>query len=306
MRVFLVSLKNYAKSLKFIFTPLGVLMFFTIIAFSIMIPNCINAVKNLVTNIQDTFGGYNVDINDAASRFSMIILKQDWSNPATAIANITNTDYLVAEVNVILKELFPTLEIDVQTVAEMVKNSVGEVLSNVLAAFVLIILGFLIGQLVAKIFVNTEIKKRKWWQFIVFGLADTFISLFMIYLIILILSSNLGYWSILLIGLLLIIESLIGVIEGWVIHGTKRIPFKKVFKFSSIIFLFLADLLVILIGVGIVLLIHLLGFIALTVVMALSIFSVTYAAVGANAEGYVTYLANEGLLKEKLKAEKNK
>ena len=304
MRIFWFSIKNYFKSLRFVFTPLGVMALFLIISLSIAIPSIISSVKSMVTNISTILGGYSIDWNEVSGHFTRFLLNQDWSNPSQVLVNFMNIDYLKDSFMQIIREIFPNVDVDISSIVEIVQTTIAEIFLQLLSIVVMLVIGFIIGFFLTRMFVKQDVVKRKIWQRIVFAIVDAIISLLVIWGIIK--AIPIQGWNIVIITLILLAHMVLTIIEGWVIHGVKRIKLKEVLNIKNLIFLLLANILIIALGVGTVLLINLLKMIVVTIVIGLSLFATTNAAVCSNAEGYVGFLVHGGLVKEGIEAKKAK
>lgn len=306
MTIIILSFKNFLKGLKYIFTPLGVISVFLIIGLSIAIPNIMSAVTNMINGVAEIISHTNVDTQAAMQKIAGVVAGLDWSNPVVTIAQLSDAEYLKTLLFDTLHNMFPDAELQIQAIQTLVQDTVQTILIQITIVVIMIVIGFILGHILTRMFVKSEIRKRKFWKAIVFGLLDTVISVLVIYVTVRILASSMPLWAdILLILVIFLAHSFFAMFEGWLIHARKRVPLKKVFKFSSFIFVFIADLIIIVLGIGTVLLINLMGFIVLTVLMALSILSISHAVISANGESYVYYVANEGWIKAELKKKKS-
>lgn len=300
MRVLKVSLLNYLKSLKYTFTPLGILSLCLIIGFSIAIPGIINSVKNLVSSVAQTFGGYEVDWDAVSGEFTNFLLKQDWSDLSTTVANLMNKDYLIASFTEIIQNLFPTIQIDVATVVALINQAIVEVIAYILLIFAFIVLGFILGFTLTRQQVKNDLVKRKLWKAIVFSIVDIIISLLVLYGIVKVLMSDSPVKALFII-LIILAALAFSLFEGWLVHGVKRVKLTKVLNIWNILALILSDIIVVGIAALTIFLVSLANLPAVTVVIALSVITITIAVVFANAEAYVYYLANDVWFKKESK-----
>lgn len=303
MKLFWFSIKNYFRSYKYIFTPLGIISLFLIISLSIAIPGIINAVMKMVNTIAQTFEGYTIDWDKTGGYFTNFLMQQNWGDLNGTVAKFTDPAFLSESFTSIVLQIFPDLPVDMALVQATVSECVSQIFTYVLLVLVFVILGFIISFFLTRMFVKQEIVKRRIWQRIVFSLLDAAISLLVIWGVLSVL--KLGPAGIPLVILILLAQAILSIVEGWLIHGFKTIKLKHVLNFKNVLALILSSLLIIVLGVGTVLLVNLLGMTVVTVVIALSMFIITNAVVTANSEGYVGYMAHEGLYKKEIKKLEN-
>ena len=87
MQIFLNSLKNYAKSLKYIFTPVGIIAICFVIGASIAYSNIYNSINNLTLEIQSLLSqSEQVDFIKIAT-FVMEYVNKDITNDFNATLN---------------------------------------------------------------------------------------------------------------------------------------------------------------------------------------------------------------------------
>ena len=302
MTLLLQSFKNFLKGLKYVFTPLGIIALFLIIALSIAIPTIVNSIQTMVNDIISTFNGYSTDFPTVLAALTKWAASLDWSNPGDTIANFSDVNYLTNEFKTILVDIFPDLKGDISSATETIKSCVLIITQQLLFIVVMFLISIVASFIITRLIINKDITRRKWYIAIIFAIIDSIIGILALLLALKCL--KLGSWGILLAILVFIVYSIIPFFEGYLIHGIKRIKFKKVFNIKNFLLIFLANIILIFLGVGVTYLISLANLIVLTTVMGVTIFIITISVIESNAEGYVAYMANEGLLKEKLKEEK--
>jgi len=303
MKILSMSFTNFLKGLKYIFTPLGILSLFLIIALSITIPQMIASVKTMVDGVAHTFEGTTANWEDVGGHFYALVLNQDWTHPEIVLSNFTDRDYLLTEFQKILGTAFPELPTKIDVVQVLILTCIEEILISFLVIIVLVVIGFIAAFVITNWQVRLDITQRKFWQFIVFMIVDTIIGLLVVYGSFKALES-LGKWGLLVVIAILLALPTLSLLEGWIIHGTKRVKLRKVLNFKNVIFLIIGNVLIIGLGVLFTYLINLAGLPVVTIVIALSVFITTQAVTTANAESYVHYVANEKWIKDKIKEEK--
>ena len=298
MKIFKTSLINFLRSLKYIFTPLGVLCLFLVIGFSIAIPNIINSVHTLVDTITETFGQYKV--NSGTVSIALLNFAKSLNTGSVSILDFTDASFLTNSLKTLLKDIFPNLDVDVAEVGALVTATVSEI--NIAFAVIFGVVGFVAGIFVTGSQIHSAIRKRTIGKLIIFAIIDSIISIAVIYLAVFSIAS-LGLWGIAITVALFIAQSIFSFFEGWLIHGRKVIKLRKVLNFKNVFFLLLSTIVIILIGVGITALVNLANMIAVTAIIALTLFIVSQVVIACNAESYVITMVEhdaKDALKEKV------
>jgi len=300
MKIFKLSFTNYFKGLKQVFTPIGIILIFGIIAFTVLFNGALNAVQEMTKGIAATVEGYSFDWNQVSGEFYSHFLSLDWSQPESTILLFLNQDFLVSNFQQIIHKLYPNIDIDVQTIAMLTTECAMTIIGYIIGAIFISIAGIIVGYFVTRAFIRREITHRKWWQAILFSIVDAIIVLLAIYLGIKAYDSfgSNGIWFVLLILLGMLVLSLL---EGWLLHGVKHVKLREVLNIKNIIFLLLSSVIIVGLGIGTVLLVSLSNMIVLTFVFAVSIVEVSQIVIASNAESYVRYISDETNIKEQSK-----
>ena len=303
MKIFKRSIINFLKGLKYIFTPIGILSLSIIIGFSIAIPNIISSVMSMVNQVSVIVQGYQVDWDTVSGNFYAYIMSLDYSQPEVLIQNFTDTNYLFETLKTILGQIFPTMEADAAVIGEIIQQTITAILFNIMLIFVWLVIGIVAGYIVVRLEIKGELAHHSVWKFILSLLIDSVLTILVIYLAVEAFSAfkSLGF---LFLVLLIIAHLALTLLESYLFYGKGRIPFKKAFSFKNIIFLLIANTLLVAAGIGFILLINLLDWIVVTVIMAISIFEVDHSVIMANAQSYVVYLAGDDLANTVVKQRK--
>ena len=100
------GLKNYFKSFKYFFTPLGVIALGAVIGLSILIPGIMNSVKEMLTGVSDTVS--ETEINWGAAWNSLLdsVRALDWSKPDVAVSQMLDNDWITSALNGCVTAIF--------------------------------------------------------------------------------------------------------------------------------------------------------------------------------------------------------
>ena len=291
MKILLLSLRNYLKGLKFIFTPIGILSLFLIIALSVAIPTIIESIKTMVDGVAAIFEDYSVDWERVFTFLLVQLAGQDWSKPVETFNMIISQEYLVNTLLASLKVAFPELGDDISQVGTLISQTISIILIMLFFVFIMILLGIITGFIVTKIFIKGSLRHRKLWQKFAFGAFDIAVSIFIIWLCAQCLP--LGYWGIPLVFLIFFAQSTLCLFESWLIYGYKKVPIKEIFNIKNVGFLILSDLLIIIAGIVLVIPFIFTKMIVLIFIIALSSFIISQTVSAVNAEAYVAYIMDE-------------
>lgn len=300
MKIFKLSFKNYFKGLKQVFTPIGIILIFGIIAFSVLISGVSNAIQDMMKGVTATIEGYSFDWNEISGEFYSYFRGLDWSAPEATIIQLTNQDFLVSSFQTIIHDLYPTIDIDVQTIATLAQECAVKILGHIIGFVLIFIAGIIVGYFVTRGFIRRDLAHRKWWQAILFSIIDAGILILAIYLTLKAFESF-GSNGIFFVILILVGMLILSLFEGWLLHGVKHVKLHKVLNIKNVILLLLANIIIIGLGLGTVLLVSLANMIVLTAVLALAIVEVTQVVVTSNAESYVHFLSDDTNIKEQAK-----
>ena len=297
MKIFKLSFRNYFKGLKQVFTPIGIILIFGIIAFTVLISGVSNAIQDMMKGVTATIEGYTFDWGEISGEFYSYFRGLDWSSPEATIIQLTNQDFLIASFQTIIHKLYPNIDIDVQTIATLAQECAVKILGYIIWFVLIFIAGIIVGYFVTRGFIRRDLAHRKWWQAILFSIVDAAILVVAVFLTIKAFETygQTGIWFVVLILVVMLILSLF---EGWLLHGVKRVKLRKVLSIKNIILLLVANVIIIGLGLGTVLLVSLANMIVLTAVLALAIVEVTQVVVTSNAESYVRYLSEDVYYKE--------
>ena len=128
--------------------------------------------------------------------------------------------------------------------------------------------------------------KTKWWQTILHGLFDTTIQIAMIVVFILLIRLWNGFIFIIpLVGLLL--SETISVVQGYLLHGYKKIAFKEVFKFKTVVLCTLSDAIIFVSGIITIVLLALIINPIIGIVIGLPLLEIAIIVSRLSAESYV-------------------
>lgn len=273
------GLKNFAKSIKYYFTPLGMITIFTTIGLTVALTGIFGAVKELFTSLAATIGEANVNWGDVGNSIWGSITSLNWD-----LTKLLSIDWIVNT----LKTALAASGLG-DTVAEA-GNSIVQCGTSIIRYLVIFLVLFLVGLIVGYILLYFQVRggimKTKWWQTILHGLFDTTIQIAMIVVFILLIRLWNGFIFIIpLVGLLL--SETISVVQGYLLHGYKKIAFKEVFKFKTVVLCTLSDAIIFVSGIITIVLLALIINPIIGIVIGLPLLEIAIIVSRLSAESYV-------------------
>ena len=244
-----ITIKSYLSNLKFIFTPIGVLTVFIIVALSIVYHNVAGAVTNLINTIQKIMEASSSDISAAGGAIYERAAQLDWNNLEEAMKIVTSEEWLTETLNAGAKAAFPESENLTEEIAASINACVDAVVANIYVLIILTATGVVVGFAILKFIITKNMVKRTFWQALLRTVIHTILNATIVALIIYIISLfKVG----LIVNLIVTfsIYSVLSIFEAYLFNGIKKVPFKKVFNFKGIALLILSSILVIGFTVG--------------------------------------------------------
>lgn len=239
------GLKNYGKSLKFYFTPLGVISIFFVIGISIFINTSVAAVKDLFTQVGQLIGETSIKINwkDVWWTIWGNIRELNWSDYMNAIKTMFSRDWLKGTLFESLSDVFGSLKEVADQVLELIQSCITKIIVALVVFLVFIVLGIISSFIITSLLVRSDLTKVQFWKILLASVID--LSVFITSIILASLLSKL--WGPL--GVIFLILSLFGaevfsVVEAFWLHAKGKIALKELLKMKKIGAMVLADVIV--------------------------------------------------------------
>lgn len=280
------GIKNYFKSIKYIFVPLGTMFLFILIALSVLFSGISSATQSLIEETKALSSGFNEEINVFLNNILPSIQSLDWQNPTEAVKTVLSKQWING---VLLNELSSSLGADFESIkiqiTEIISNFTSKIIVNVIAFCVFWILGFIVGYILLKVFIRQNIAKTsilKWILSIILNiLLITFLVVLCIFLFVV--------WSpsiYISIFLMLLLSSTFALIEAYLLHGRKKIKLKNILNLKNIGQYLLANVIIFAISI-------LLTIISICInklmglFVGLAVIEIAFIVIGISAESYV-------------------
>ena len=285
-----LGLKNYFKSYRHFFVPIGALALGIVLGLSIMIPWCISAIKDFVNGVAEQLGNIKWDWDAVRQVLLDALYALDWSVPREAMSEIFSTDYLID----LLKKCAEAALGDTSSISAEVERLATEAISKITAAIIVAVIctivGAVVGFFAARVNIRRDMASRKLWKFLLVSLLDAIINVtflaFALWLI-----AAVKNFALLAFVLSVFAYGIVAFFEAYFVHGYKKVPFKKVMQVRNFFALFLLGFIEIVIAIAIIVLVIAITNIAFGAFVGFSVLVITLICITLNAEAYVKDIA---------------
>ena len=286
-----LGLKNYLKSYRYFFVPIGALALGIVVGFSVMVPLVWGAIKTFVSGVADVMGNISVHWDAVKDALVDAFNKLDWMDPQQTASHVFTAEYLgellrdcaaaaLGDTSAAQDEMVSLTEKAVSTMS-------GAVAWGVFFAFV----GALIGYVFTRAMIRSGMAERPLPKIILSIAIDAVIKVTIIAGGAILIARTQKY-AVLSWALVILVYGVAEFLQAFFVHGFKKVPFKKVISIKNILLLALLSAIEIAIMFGVTFLLNKFTTPAIALVMGFSIFVITVSCLQLNAEAYVKSLAD--------------
>ena len=289
---------NFFKGLKYYLTPFGATLLFIVIGLCIAVPSVIASINHLLNTIKDLLGGVEYSSKVAIQTFVGNIMSLEWKTDfAGSLAKMSDQEYLTSMVNEIIKATFGG---DVDAAKEAVQTCVKDIMAQVVLLLVFTILGIIAGFAVTRMQLRNEVAStgKNPFRFFLRVLLDAIVFAGAVALTIWISSiwKSKAIWAI-VVGAL-IVYALITLIKAYIVFGSKRVKFGKVVNPIQVVMLYVADIFIMGIAIGLTVLLYYVFNPFMAIFLCIPLLMIAVIVMDVNAESYVKELAEKAETKE--------
>lgn len=286
------GIKNYFKSLKYFFTPLGTMFLGMMIGFSILLPGIFSAASQLIDSLKQIANNVNLDFNKLINDLWNAVKSLDWNSPSNALSTLFSSQWLNDVLNKILESAlgtdFQSFNLQVSTIVD---TFIAQVASCVILFVMFWIIGFSSGFTLVKFLIRRDIARRSLFKLLLANFLNSALTSAMVFLSLWLFT----LWEYSIIISLIIMLLLVGVFalfEAYLIHGFKKIKLKKIVNAKNAGLYMLTNLLIFIISICMtVVAVAINVFTGLFVGLALVV--IAFIVIELNAEAYVKAKASE-------------
>lgn len=298
------GLKNFAKSIKYYFTPLGMITIFVTIGLFVAINGIAGAISTLFNDLAKTVGESSIDWGAVGNSLWGSITSLNWD-----LTKLMSFDWIAETLKGGLAAT--GLQSTIDAAANQITHCVGTIIGCLMGFLIMFILGIVVGYVLLYFQVRSGIMKTVWWKTILYGLLDIVIQIALIAAFI----GLVVLWKPLMFILPLvwfIIIEMISIIQAYLLHGIKKIKFLEVFNPKVVGLCALSDAIITVSGLATVALIILIANPIVGLVIGLPLLEMVIIVSRFSAESYVvdkldgTYDKEEAKRLERKQARKEK
>lgn len=286
-----LGLKNYCKSYKFFFVPLGALSLGIVIGLSVMIPMLWSAVKDFVSGVAEAAGNFSVHWDEVKDLLFSSVSGLPWDNPQAVADEVFVSDYWYA----LLQECAATALGDISALeaemAALAEKALATIAGGAMLFVFFTILGGFVGYYVTRSMIRTGVAKRSFLKSILASLLGTLINLTIIAAGVVLIAKSKQY-AILSFLLTILVYGASAFLQAYFVHGYKKVPFKKVMSLKNFFLLALLNLIEIVIMAALIVLLKSVTNTTIAVYAGFAVAIITISCLQLNAEAYVKSLAD--------------
>ena len=286
-----LGLKNYCKSYKHFFIPLGALSLGIVIGLSIMIPMILGAIKAFVSGVAEVIGNTSFHWEDVGDTLLAALDKLNWADPQAILDELSTSEYWTELLRDCAAAAFGDTSAAQEQISALTEKAISTIVTGMGLFTFFTMVGGLVGYYVTRSSIRAGVAKRSFWKSILATVISTVINLAIIAGGV-VLVSFFRKVAILSIIVVILVYGFAAFLEAYFVHGYKKVPFKKAVKISNCFLLFLLTIIEILIMFAIFALLKGVTNTAIALYAGFSVFVITVSCLQLNAEAYVKSLAN--------------
>ena len=289
-----LGFKNYFKSFRFFFVPLGALSLGIVAGLSVMVPMSIGAIKAFIAGVAKMMGQLSVDWNAVKTTLLDAVKSLNWENPENILSMLGAIEYWMD----LLRRCAEAAVGDTSEMATQFEGLVGEAVTKIATSLTLgvflSVIGGVVGYYATRSLIRHDIAKRSVWKAILNGIVKTIINFTVIAFGVWLIGKAEKY-GILAFLLTVLLYGSVSFFEAYLVHGYKKIPFKKVMRVKNLFELPILTVVEFGLAAGIYAVVSAITNSIVGAYVAFAVFVITIICAQLNAEAYVKSLAvNEG------------
>ena len=286
-----LGLKNYFKSYRLFFIPIGALSLGIVIGLSVMIPMLWSAVRDFVMGVAEAVGNVSFHWDEVKDTMFSSIEGLSWTDPQALADEVVNAGYweeLLRECASVALGDISKVEAEMEALA---KTAMATIAGGAMLFVFFTAVGAYVGYFVTRSMIRTGVAKRSFLKSIVAGVVSTVINLTIIAAGAVLIAKSKQYAS-LSVLLTVLVYGAAAFLEAYFVQGFNKVPFKKVMQIKNIFLLAILNAIEIVIMIVVIALLHALTNPAIAVYAGVSVLIITLSCMQLNAEAYVKSLAD--------------
>ena len=294
------GLKNFAKNLKYIVVPLGIIFVFILFGLSSIINGATSAIKTMIDEVKELFDASSLDFISFLKCFGDEFLALDWNDFTGALKTIGSTQWLTETIRKAFEALVSNF--NYEEIAQSIMRCVISIVISVVVALVLFVVGVITAYFVTRGVIYHSTAKTKVSRSILFGILET-IGIFAIVTTLILFVILWGPF--IFFALLIVVPA----IQCWHLaiaywkYAYKKVKFTKIFNIKNVALAILTNIIIVIFTCSVAWLFSLFINNFVMFFIGLSIFEVMLATNSANISSYTKKYVEGGLM-EKEEAKK--
>ncbi len=288
-----LGLKNYYKSYRYFFVPLGAVALGVVVALSVMIPLMGSAIRDFVRGVGKIMGDHPLDWGAVKDTLGAAFRDLDWSHPQQVMDQVFTKGYWTSLLQSCATAALGDTSAWRAEIDALASSTLSKLTGALIVGAVFVVIGVFLAFFVTRRLIRHDIAKGKWWKILLLSFADAIINAFIL---------GFGAWLVLkakvfwllAIFLVIVIYAAISFLEAYLVHGHKKVPVKQVLHFKNFFNLILLTAIEIAIMVGLVAVVRLISNVMVASFVGFSIFIITQSCIALNSEAFVKELVAKG------------
>ena len=286
-----LGLKNYFKSYRLFFIPMGALSLGIVIGLSVMIPMLWSAVKDFVMGVAEAVGGVSTHWDEVKDAMFSSIKGLSWTDPRAFADEVANSAYweeLLRDCASVALGDISKVEAEME---ELAKTAMTTIAGGAMIFVVCTAIGAYVGYFVTRSMIRTGVAKRSFLKSIIAGIVSTVLNLTIIAGGVFLIMKSEGN-AILAILLTILVYGAAAFLEAYFVQGFRKVPFKKVMNIKNFFLLAILNMIEIAIMIAVITLLYAFTNPAIAVYAGFSVLIITLSCMQLNAEAYVKSLVD--------------
>lgn len=300
--MFKLCIKNYFKSFKHFFTPLGTMFLGLLLGISVLVPGVFAAINNLITEVKSLAEGVNFSFETFWQEIRTAVSALNWNDPETAIRTILDGQWLKDTLNQCISA---STGVEFSAFTEQLRNLVDTFIAQIgalLVVFVVFfILSFIVGFCLVRFFIRRDIAKRSLWKWFLSTLVNSVLTVGTVLLVV----TLYEMWKPSAIFSFILVTALSGVFaltQAYLVYAYKKVKFSQVLNFKNAGLYLLSNIPILTISLVIAAVAMWINTL-MGVFVGLAILEIALCVISMNAESYVKNLADNIDAAKRLAAE---
>jgi len=285
-----LGLKNYLKSYRLFFLPIGALSLGIVIGLSIFLPALLSAIKDFFSGAVKIIGDVKPNWEAVWETISSTFLSVDYADIELAAREIFNRGFFGKLLNDCIHAAidFDALQVQFE---ELLSACATKAIGAGVAFLVFSVLGAVVGVFATRVEIRRNVAKRKFWKFILISIVHTVINATIIavgaYLI-----TKFEKYAVIAGILTFLLYGAVTFFEAYLVHGYKKVSLRKVLRVRNFLSLALLSVIEIAVMIVLIALVLYISNVIITFFVGFSVVVITLSCVSLNAEAYVKDMAD--------------